>query len=161
MVREDDVITWPHASKLISTLAREIAERINSSSSETQVLGILRGGYHPARAIAKKLQLPVTYFGVSFYDGQEKQNIPRTYLDETLEFININPCIKQVVVVDDISDTGETLSFLDTRIAKPVISATLFAHTDTEFTPDVFVEEAKDDMWIVFPWEIPSCEERE
>jgi len=53
------------------------------------------------------------------------------------------------LIVDDIADTGKTLN----RFAKKdFFIATLFYHTQSLYTPDIWLRE-KGDRWIIFPWE--------
>lgn len=54
------------------------------------------------------------------------------------------------LVVDDISDTGETLSFYKIQGYK---TTTMFYHKDTRAMPDFALYE-KTDGWIRFPWEV-------
>ena len=59
--------------------------------------------------------------------------------------------------MDDICDNGKTLrDYIEyTPVwkhgAKKVMTATVYKHKDSTFTPDFFVEE--NDKWIVFPYE--------
>ena len=55
------------------------------------------------------------------------------------------------LVVDDISDSGETLMRLG-RLA--VCTATIHAVPGTTFVPDIWVEKRDKDTWVVYPWEV-------
>jgi len=82
--------------------------------------GIKRGGLIPSVMISHKLNLPWTY-----------EVFPNT------------------LVVDDICDSGETL----TKYAG-VYTATLYHKPHTScFTPTMYAKEYKGDAWILFPWE--------
>ncbi len=65
---------------------------------------------------------------------------------------------KKVLLVDDISDSGNTLKeavkILRKYEAESYMTATLFVKPHTEFLPDVYLE--KTERWIVFPWEYPE-----
>ena len=55
-----------------------------------------------------------------------------------------------LIVVDDISDTGETLSNL------PIFgcyTVTLTIKKNTKYIPDIYVREYEKNEWVVFPWE--------
>ena len=56
---------------------------------------------------------------------------------------------KKVLVVDDIADTGKTLSELT---GPNVITYTIYYHKQSIVTPNAWVFEKKDE-WVVFPWE--------
>jgi len=51
------------------------------------------------------------------------------------------------LVVDDIADRGYTLSGI-----KPTFSFTIFYNPNSNFEPDIWLHEKKDE-WILFPWE--------
>jgi len=54
-------------------------------------------------------------------------------------------------VVDDISDSGETLKHIS-KLAACV--ATIHVVDGTVFRPDIWVEEIAKDVWVVYPWEV-------
>jgi hypothetical protein len=60
-----------------------------------------------------------------------------------------------VLVVDDVSDTGESLKVavehLDVCGAKGIKTATLFYKPQSIFKPDFFIVQTE--QWIIFPWE--------
>lgn len=58
---------------------------------------------------------------------------------------------KDTVVVDDISDTGQTLAQLLVRLPQRPKVATLFYEKNTKEKPDFAIHEKT--QWIVFPWE--------
>ena len=58
---------------------------------------------------------------------------------------------KYFLIVDDIADTGKTLSHYN---VKEFFIATLFKHPQSVVTPDIWIRE-KDDRWVQFPWEAP------
>lgn len=63
-----------------------------------------------------------------------------------------NKITKRTVVVDDISDKGDTLThILNGGESYKVI--TLFSAPRTKFLPTYFCREKKSKDWIIFPWE--------
>jgi hypoxanthine phosphoribosyltransferase len=60
-----------------------------------------------------------------------------------------------VLVVDDVSDTGESLKVavehLDVCGAKAIRTATLYYKPQSIFKPDFFIVQTE--QWIIFPWE--------
>lgn len=73
-----------------------------------------------------------------------------------------------ILIVDDLSDTGTTFSQIIDDWEQSVINpirwhenvkfATLQIRHNTNFTPDYYVDTLVDDTWQVYPWE--SFEER-
>ncbi len=69
-----------------------------------------------------------------------------------------------LLIVDDVSDTGQTLNKITSRLlamadSTPTLNWTtccLFFKPKTMFRPDIFSRQVDDDVWIIFPWEDPS-----
>ena len=93
------------------------------SRTITSVTGLQRGGLIPAVLISHKLNIP--------------------YVD------SIHP---NTLVVDDICDTGETLSFV---LEAP--TAVLHYKPTAKLKPTFYAEEVGND-WIVYPWERKDSE---
>lgn len=62
-----------------------------------------------------------------------------------------------LLIVDDVSDTGETLKqyadYFDKKQTNYFI-ATFHKKPQTVYVPDLYLCEVPDDQWIVYPWEI-------
>lgn len=87
----------------------------------------------------------------SHYDGETRRDTVRTSRP-LLDNVYGN-----VLVVDDIADSGETLEEVAGIVADqgfaPVKTATLHKRYDTSFTPDFYVHDVETDAWIEYPWE--------
>lgn len=103
-----------------------LANKIGSNSKFTVVTGIPRGGLIPAVMLSHKL-------GIKYMPYREAIK-----------------ALKPVLVVDDIADTGYTLTELGTR---GFSTATLCFRYSTQYTPQYYGEEITNDRWLVFPWE--------
>ena len=102
-----------------------IEEMKKQNFKPTGVYGIPRGGLIPATLISYKLDIPL--------------------------LMNAS---KGCLIVDDIADSGRTLSHFtenDTQFNKYFI-ATMFYHERSIVKPTYYKFE-KNDKWIVFPWE--------
>ncbi len=97
------------------------------------VYGLPRGGLPIAVSLSHKLNLPVL---MNYYDRKIVTD-------------------KQILVVDDIADTGETLK--DFKNKNNVI-CTFHYHRQSLVKPDFYCKEKGDD-WIVYPWETRDSEE--
>ena len=118
-------ITW-HG---IGHACEKLAEQIKASGIEFQsIWAIPRGGLIPGVVLSHKLGLPLT---------------DKPDLDSPL------------LIVDDISDTGETLQGLD--FLENAKHATIHYHRNSLVEPDFWVWE-KEEKWIVYPWEIKETE---
>lgn len=131
-----------------------IAENINRSGTNVQVIvGVLRGGWIPARILSDLLNVPdVGAMEIKFYKGIGDRG-ERPIVSQPLIF---NVKDKEVLVIDDVADTGKSLQTAITLIgllgAKSVHTATIFLKPWSTFKPDFHY--AVTDKWIVFPWEL-------
>lgn len=109
----------------------ELGETILSSNTDIEyVTGVPRGGLVPAVMLSH-------YMNKKF----------KSY-NEVIEMTN--NIRQKVLVVDDISDSGETLYKAETFGFQ---TATLTVRHSTIFIPDFYGERIEDDRWLVFPWE--------
>ena len=96
------------------------------------VYGLPRGGLPIAVSLSHKLNLPLL---MNYYD---RKVVTR----------------KQILVVDDIADTGHTLKDFDNDHN---VIFTIHNHDDSITTPHFWMWD-KDDKWIVYPWEREDSE---
>ena len=59
---------------------------------------------------------------------------------------------RKFLVIDDISDSGETLSKLKAEVFNSAELATLHYNKESLVEPDFWIED-KNNKWIVYPWE--------
>ncbi len=116
------------------------------------IVGLARGGWIPARlycdylGVKDLVSLKVEHWGVTATpDGKARLKYGSTYSLEG----------KRVLIVDDISDTGESLTlarnYVEGQKPAEVKTATLLTIKGSRFRPDYYAEEI-DWAWIVFPW---------
>ncbi len=116
------------------------------------IVGLARGGWIAARlycdylGIKDLVSLKVEHWGVTATpDGKARLKYGTSYPLEG----------KKVLIVDDISDTGESLTLAKNYVLsqKPaeVRAATLLTIKGSRFKPDYYAEEI-DWAWIIFPW---------
>jgi hypoxanthine phosphoribosyltransferase len=117
------------------------------------IVGIARGGLVPARILTDLLETPqVATIRIEFYADIKQPSI-QPILKQPL---NTPVNGKKILIVDDISDSGQSLKtakqhLLEKGAAETKI-ATLYAKSTTQTMPD-YVEKTAE-RWIVFPWEI-------
>jgi hypoxanthine phosphoribosyltransferase len=132
----------------------EQSEKINKNGYHPDIIiGIARGGMVPANIIADLLGVrQVSIIQIEFYEDIAKPNMQPVIS----QFLSVTVSGKKILMVDDISDSGQSLKmakqYLIERGAAEVKIATLYAKATTQTMPD-FVEKLTD-CWIVFPWEI-------
>lgn len=136
--------TWKQCKDDIKQLISTIPQNYNC------IVGISRGGVFVAGLIAEVTGIKDLYLlRYNSYDFKEKSKIVK-------QIGSINPDLRnrKILLVDDISDTGDTLkrAYLDlSSLNNKVSIMTLYYKKTTSMMPDFFIHETTD--WIVFPWE--------
>ena len=144
--------TWKDVDGWADRVAGLVRER--SAVPET-IVGLTRGGWVPARLIADRLgvhrmvSLRAQHWGVT---------ATKTGAAEVTEGLSGPVAGQQVLVVDDITDTGESLALAVEEVQDEgptrVESAAFLHITSSKFRPTYTAEEIpRDDwVWVVFPW---------
>ena len=138
---------------LFYTLSKQVAKKINSSNFKPdQIIGLARGGWVLARVqcdlvgVKDLTSLKVEHWGVTATpDGKATLKHP---------FI-MDLTGKRVLVVDDITDTGESMQiaidYIRSLNPSEIRSTTLKHIRSSKFQPDYFAEEITW-HWVIFPW---------
>ncbi len=142
-------VSWREVEEACLNIAEQIASR---SLNIDLIVGILRGGWIPARLLSDYLGVyRMGAIEVKFYRGigdhAEKPVITQPLVTEIRN--------QTILVVDDVADTGKTLntvvSFLSHYGPHKVFTATLFVKPWSIIRPDFYSRET--DAWIIFPWD--------
>lgn len=142
-------LTWDD----VQSLAEEVAEKVNESGFRPDVIvAVSRGGFDPARILCDQLSvMRLASLQIEYYEG-----VNRTRGAPKIVFpLNADVTGHDVLVVDDVSDTGSSLrearEHVASRGACEVRVGTLHVKPWTTFMPDYYASEV--DAWIVYPWE--------
>ncbi len=137
----------------VERLSEELALKIIESGYEPDIIvAISRGGFDPARILCDQLSIRrLASLQVEFYSGvKDTAEKPRI-----VSPLNADINGQKVLVVDDVSDTGDSLMLAKEHILtkRPgdLRVATLHIKPWTKFRPDYHAAETK--AWIVYPWE--------
>ncbi|NPA05582.1 MAG: phosphoribosyltransferase [Crenarchaeota archaeon] len=131
----------------------KISEAIIESGLRIDVIvGVLRGGWIPARLLSDYLGVDVMgALEVKFYRGIGETGERPTITQPLI--LDIRD--KNILVVDDVADTGKTLnvavSFLSLYGPRRIATATLYLKPWSIVRPDFYAY--KTDAWIIFPWD--------
>jgi hypoxanthine phosphoribosyltransferase len=145
-------VGWPEIERWADTLAAQVraADRVPAT-----LVGLTRGGWVPARLLSDRLgvrrivSLRAQHWGVTATrDG-------KAVLSEGLS----GPVDHEsVLIVDDITDTGESLRLAVEHVAKATpsrLETAAFLHIGhSKFVPTYYAEEIPRNewVWVVFPW---------
>ena len=135
----------------IDMLARTISKRSKQLGGFTHVVGIARGGLVPATIISYELGLPLAVVQVSSYEGKERKGI----IGNCSELFDL-PKNSKLLIVDDICDTGETISWIEKQLALNELKyevACIFTKVEHKNKIKFYGSIVPDDKWVVFPWE--------
>ena len=131
------------------------------------VVGLTRGGLVPANLISQYLEVPMQTLKVSLRDGDENVCESNLWMAEDAYEG------KQILIVDDINDSGATLNWIkedwqsgcfpkderwkdvwgnNVRVAVLVDNEASKSKLNVSYSA-VDLNKAEEDSWIVFPWE--------
>lgn len=140
-------ISWERFSELIRKLTEQLAhEKVDV------VIGVARGGLIPATAVAAALRCEMFPIRLTrrMHD-RVVHSTPVVLLDVAIQVANR----KCAVVIDDIADTGQTLTrgvqLVSRRGVPRVLTATLAAHSWSNPRPDFSALDT--DALVIFPWD--------
>jgi len=141
----------------IYEMCLDLASTIRASGFKPDIIiGIARGGWIPARLLSDLLDNPnVANIKVEFYvDIQKTRDEPVITQD-----VQVSVEGKRVLVVDDVADTGKSLTLVKKHLmelgASDVKIACLYYKPWSILKPDFYVR--KTEAWIIFPHEIKEA----
>ena len=158
------LVTWRDVEHQVQEIPRQMQK---DQWMPDYVVGLTRGGLVPANMISQYLDIPMHTLKVNLRDHDYTESntwMPVDAFNHT----------KEILIVDDINDTGATLNWIkqdwqsnclpnDERWACDIWNinvkiATLYDNesSKSELTVDysaVTINKATEDVWIDFPWE--------
>jgi uncharacterized protein len=132
-----------------------LAEKIKTGEKGVRfdlLVGVSRGGLVVTRLISDLLSVENVQIVRSEYYTDVGKTLQRPRITQKIQ---TSIASKNVLLVDDVADTGESLIEIRKYLArlKPdhLVLATLYIKPWSKVKPDYFVSNT--DAWIVFPWE--------
>lgn len=146
-----ELISWNRVVSLANKLAIQIRQ---DGFQPDIIIAIGRGGYVPARLLADYLDIMnLTSIKVEHYiSGAHRLT------SATVKYpLNINVSDMNVLVVDDVSDSGDTFAVTMQHISeqstpKAIRTAVLHHKTVSEFIPDYYAAKVIKWRWLIYPW---------
>ncbi len=147
--REFVAPSWDKIYEMLLNLAVRIRQ---SGFKADLIVGVSRGGWAPGRILSDLLENTHTAnIKIEFYVGLAKTARKPVVTQAISEDISG----KGILVVDDVSDTGESLKVAFDHVlekgAGEVKTATIYYKPHSTFKPDFFSDTTSN--WIIFPWE--------
>ncbi len=140
----------------VDAWADRIAEKVRAAEALPEtIVGLTRGGWVPARLLADRLgvkrlvSLRAQHWGVTATPSGHA---------EVAEGLSGPVDGQKVLIVDDITDTGESLElalqWVQERRPARAETATFLHITHSKLVPNYYAEEIPKEawVWVVFPW---------
>ncbi len=147
------LVSWQDIEKWCSA----IREQVVDSFSPEVIIGLSRGGLVPSRILSDSLwikdllSIKTEHWGITATkSGHAVLNDPG----------KLNLTGKKVLIVDDITDTGQSMKlaydFVRSQDPADIKTATMLHITRSEFVPDFYGElvDQKQWTWFIFPWNV-------
>ena len=148
------LVSWRDIERWSKDIVRKVIE---SGYNPDIVIGLARGGLVPARLISDYLNIKDLYAVKTEHWGITATPDGKAKLAQGLQVDIRN---KRVLVVDDITDTGQSLKLAVEHISdqkpKEIRSATLLHITHSKYVPHYYSQEvpAENWTWFIFPWNV-------
>jgi len=142
-------VNWNRIEKYCTSLYN----KINKNFKFDCIVAISTGGWIPARIISDLSAVrDVGNLRIESYDVYNKKEARIT------QDISIDVKDKNVLLVDDIADSGDSLilakNYLLKKFPKNLMTATLHYKKTSKIRPDFFAEQIDNaDVWVIYPWE--------
>jgi hypoxanthine phosphoribosyltransferase len=149
-------LTWTEVEEACKDISDVIRAR---NLMDHSLIGISRGGLVPLRILSDQIAAQqVSTLTVRFYE-----DIGKTWESPDIVFpVQGDVRGKNVILVDDISDTGKSLiaarEHLIDKGAKDIVTATVCVKPHTSLKPDIYAIESS--QWVIFPWEVQETVRR-
>lgn len=120
------------------------------------ILGIGRGGLMAAQYIAYAFDNHnLKTVGLQSYEMYEQNNI--VFLDEEEYYMDIAKKNENILIVDDLYDSGNTINYLVNKLylyngELDIKAAVIYKHESHYRKEEVFFSEYYN-QWIIFPWD--------
>ena len=124
------------------------------------VVGVSRGGLIPATIMAEHMNVrELRTVGVRSY---QLNGIGMGKRDTEVLYQSCSPYLYgDVLLIDDIADTGETFNFLLDHFKRnkninKITTCSVFVRRSSNYVPDYYAKDIVGNEWIVFPWELKT-----
>ena len=147
-----ELVSWAQVQTLCRRLARLIRD---SEVAPDLIVAIGRGGYVPGRILADLMGLmDLVGIRVEHYRGARRGPVARIR-----QPLAVDVSDRRVLLVDDVSDTGDTFEAALEHLAqqgRPASLHTAAMHhkTVSRIEPDYFARRVIKWRWIIYPWAV-------
>ena len=145
-----ELISWRRVYQLSHKIACQVT---GSGFQPDKIVAIGRGGYIPARILCDFLDIyDLSAIRVEHY----KKGIQRKAVARIVDPLCAGVSGQRLLVVDDVSDTGDTFQVAVEHICKfnpqEIKTAVLHHKIVAGFVPDYFAQRVIKWRWLIYPW---------
>lgn len=146
-------VTWGD----IERWCESVRDKIIDVYEPDLIIGLSRGGLVPARILSDMLWIKDLLSIKTEHWGITATRNGKAILKDP---VAMNLKGRKVLIVDDITDTGQSMrlayDFVASQGPAEIRTATMLHITRSEFTPDFFGEKIteKNWAWFIFPWNV-------
>jgi uncharacterized protein len=147
------LVSWREVHHLARRLSLDI---LDAGVRPDVIVAIARGGYVPARIVADFLQLgALTSLKLEHYGpGATKHDSVRVVYP-----LPVDVSGSRVLIVDDLTDTGDTMlavaEHIDRRYRPAALRTAVLHHKSVSgFTPDFIASRLAHWHWVIYPWAV-------
>ena len=138
--------------KIYSMLNKLVNKFKKNGFEPDLIIGLSKGALVPTAILLDRLGIECQVIGVRYYKNiYEVEKTPKI-----VQHIPNRVDGKKILLVDDVSDTGQTLKFIKEYLfekgAVEIKTCTLHYKPWSLIKPDYYVEETS--TWVIYPWEI-------
>lgn len=147
-----ELVSWAGFYRLCRRLAFQLR---NAEVRPDVIVAIGRGGYMPARILSDFLGvMDLTSFRIEHYRGAYKQPLTRVRYPLSADVSG-----QRVLLVDDVSDTGDTFQVATEHVRErsspaEIKTAVLHHKVVSSFVPDFYAAKVVEWRWITYPWAV-------
>lgn len=143
-----EFVSWEKLHQWCFQLSQKVSQK---ELRLDKIVAISRGGLVAARILSDFLNLPISHITIVAYKEISKMDEPKV-----IEGLGVTVSKKRLLLVDEIVDTGKSLSrgkkYLDNFAPGKVFSAAPVVKSKANPKPDYYIHTI--DKWIVFPYEV-------
>ena len=149
-----------YSYKQIHTLIKNSSLEIKNKCDIDVIIAIGGGGLIPARILRIYIDKPIYVISVKLYNDKDTLNDTI----DIVQWLSTNFKNKNVLIVDEINDTGTTLDFCINKLQREneLTNFSVFAIHDKNKIKNkeikdykhYFVGEKISDQWVVYPWDM-------
>ena len=143
------LFTEKEIKKRVESLAIEVSYRNNPENQSRVMIGVLNGAFMFFTDLVRKMKVDceIDFIQAKSYLGQVQDRV------DILKDINVDITGKDVYIVDDIFDSGNTMRKLITHLQKKnpksITPVTLFKRSYSHMEDLIFGFELQNEAWLV------------